>query len=97
MPVGPPAVQGSASTGDRAGAATSAEGDVMDVTAAEEPQDGDAMGVTQVAPRYRGSRVIPFNEEAMYRREKHLKCVQICTYANSMFDKIAELTLPENK
>ena len=86
MPVDPPAEQASASMGDRAGAATSAEGDAMEVTAAEEPQDDDAMGVTPVAPRYRGSRIIPFNEEAMYSREKHLKFVQSCTYANSMFD-----------
>ena len=95
MPVEPSVEQSSASTGNRAGAAVSSEGGPMEVTATEEPQDDETMGVAPDAPQYRGSRVIPFDQEAELRREKHRKFVQSCTYADSMYNQIAELTLPE--
>ena len=96
MPVEPSVEQSSASTGNRAGAAVPSEAVPMEVTATEDPQDDETMGVASNAPLYRGSRIIPFDQEAIMRREKHRKFVQSCTYADSMYDKIAELELPEN-
>ena len=95
LPVEPPVEQSGASTGNRAGAAVPSEAVPMELTATEEPQDDETMGVAPSAPLYRGSRIISYDQEAMIRREKHRKFVQSCSYADSMYGKIAELTLPE--
>ena len=88
----PPSEHAIASAGDRAGIASAAEGDAMELTAAEEPPDDDAMGVTSASTFPRGARIIP---EAKLRREKHLTFVQSCTYADSMYKSISELKPPE--